>query len=83
MDSEHNPEPHLFGAEWVALLNVDYKIVTKVLAMRVKAVLPRIIHTDQTGFVSNRYLGTNVLDVQALMCILEKMEHQQEIALLS
>ena len=48
----------------ITLLNVDYKLVTKVLASRVKLILPRIIHTDQQGFISNRFMGNNVLDVQ-------------------
>lgn len=39
----------------ISLLNVDYKIVEKLLARRFKKVLPKIINPDQAGFVKSRY----------------------------
>ena len=44
----------------VTLLNVDYKIATKVIANRFAKVLPDIICPNQTGYVKNRYIGENV-----------------------
>ena len=44
----------------VNLLNVDYKIATKVIANRLAKVLPDIICPNQTGYVKNRYIGENV-----------------------
>ena len=38
----------------ISPLNVDYKIITKILEERLKKVLPSIIHTDQKGFVQGR-----------------------------
>ena len=37
------------------LLNVDYKILTKVIAKRLEKLLPKIINPDQTGYVKGRY----------------------------
>jgi len=44
----------------VTLLNVDYKIATKVIANRLAKVLPDTISPNQTGYVKNRYIGENV-----------------------
>ena len=38
----------------ISLVNVDAKIISKVLATRIKKVLPSIIHHNQCGFVKDR-----------------------------
>ena len=43
-----------------SLLNIDYKILTKALAKRIKKYLPKLINSDQTGFVKGRYIGQNI-----------------------
>ena len=43
----------------ISLLNVDYKILTKVLAMCLQNV-NKIISTDQVGYITGRYMGTNI-----------------------
>ena len=44
----------------ITLLNVDYKIASKAIAKRIEPVLPSLIHSDQTGFIKERYIGENV-----------------------
>jgi len=44
----------------LTLLNTDYKILAKLFASRLKHTLLDFISSDQTGFVPNTYIGTNV-----------------------
>ena len=51
----------------VSLLQTDYKILTKTLALRLQKVLPKIISTDQVGYIPNRYIGENIRIIQDIM----------------
>ncbi len=44
----------------IALLNVDRKLLSKILAMRLENILPKIIGTDQTGFIRGRNSSDNI-----------------------
>ena len=44
----------------ISLLNVDVKILSKVLAERINKIISDIISTDQTGFVRGRYSFVNI-----------------------
>ena len=59
----------LYIKNWrpISLLNVDYKISSKVLALRVKKVLPQIIHNDQTGYVEGRQIFESIRVIQDIM----------------
>jgi hypothetical protein len=48
----------------ISLLNVDLKLISHVLAQRLKKVLPKIINVDQTGYVKNRFIGFNLRQIQ-------------------
>jgi len=41
----------------ITLLNVDYKIIAKVMSSRLKKILPKIIHPDQRAFITGRNIG--------------------------
>ena len=51
----------------ISLVNVDAKIMSKVIATRIKNVLPYIIHHNQTGYVQDRYIGETVRSVFDVM----------------
>jgi len=48
----------------ISLCNSSYKIITKIIANRVKEVFPIIISENQGGFVPNRKIIDNVIIVQ-------------------
>jgi hypothetical protein len=48
----------------ITLLNTDTKILAYTIAQRLKEVLPSIIHSDQKGYVKNRYIGFNIRQIQ-------------------
>ena len=43
----------------ISLMNVDYKIIPKVLAARLKKVLTNLISPQQVAYVENRFIGEN------------------------
>lgn len=45
----------------VSLLNLDIKLLAKILANRLKHLIPEIIHPDQTGFITGREARDNSL----------------------
>lgn len=51
----------------ISLMNVDNKILAKVLALRLETVLPGIIHCDQVGFVRGRSSTDNLRRLMHLM----------------
>ena len=48
-------------------LNVDYKILSKVISKRIKNVLPSIIHKNQSGFVPGRKFEQAINIIQDIM----------------
>ena len=66
---EKHGQDRCYLANWrpISLLNVDYKILTKVLANRVKRVLPSIISNCQNGYVRNRSIHDSIRLVQDII----------------
>ena len=44
----------------ISLLNCSLKLLSSVIAERLKKVLPKLINKVQTGFMTNRYIGDNI-----------------------
>ena len=44
----------------VSLLNVDYKIATKTIAVRLEKISPSVIHPCQSGYVKSRLIGEGI-----------------------
>ena len=44
----------------ISLINVDTKTLSKSLALSIRKVLSSLIHSDQTAYVKDRYIGESV-----------------------
>ena len=66
---EKKGKDRCFIENWrpISLLNVDAKIMSKVIATRIKNVLPNIIHHNQSGYVKDRYIGETVRSIYDIM----------------
>ena len=64
-----NGKDRLFLQNWrpISLLNVNYKILPKVISKRIKNVLPSIIHENQSGFVPGRKIEQAINIIQDIM----------------
>ncbi len=71
-------KPRQYLKNWrpITLLNTDYKILSSVLASRMKSVLPSIISSDQKGFLKGRYIGENTRLVYDLISYLNETRGQ-------
>ena len=58
----------------IALLNIDYKIYTNILANRLEKVLPDLVHPDQSGFIPQRQTHDNL---HRLAHLLEKTQKKK------
>ena len=57
LEKEGNHAMYVHNYRPITLLNVDYKMLSKVLAKRIKKVLCEIIHYDQVAYIKNRNTG--------------------------
>ena len=59
----------LFLDNWrsISLLNTDVKILSKILAFRIKKILPNVIHHNQSAYVEGRYIGETIRKIYDIM----------------
>ena len=63
-----NKDPRLLkNLRPITILNTDYKLIEKCISNRIKPCLSHIIHNDQTGFMSNRRISTNIRKIFDVM----------------
>ena len=51
----------------ISLCNVIYKIITKVIANRLKPILPSLISLEQSGFVEGRQISDGIILVHEIL----------------
>ena len=66
----------------ISLLNTDYKILTHVLANRMKKVINTLISSDQTGYIKGRFIGQNIRVIQDVIELLEEEKTEGAILFL-
>jgi len=63
----------------ISLSNNDYKITRKAIAVRIESVLPKIVHSSQTGYVKGRYIGKSIKTITDIMSF-TKMQNVPRLA---
>jgi hypothetical protein len=78
-----NKDPR-FLKNWrpISLLNTDYKIITKLLANRIKKVLPTVINPDQVAYLKQRFIGQNIRTIFDILGYTKLMDKKGIIAFL-
>ncbi|GMF44381.1 unnamed protein product [Phytophthora fragariaefolia] len=64
----------------LALLNSDYKVFTRILATRISALLLRLIHQQQAGFIPGRQIH-DTIDLFAAAQVSAESARDQQLAL--
>jgi len=61
----HPKSPNQFPL--ISCCNVTYKVISKIIANRIKPMLPQLVDVSQTAFVPGRSIGDNILMAQELL----------------
>lgn len=62
-------QDRLYLNNWrpITLLNTDFKIFSKALAIRLQSCIQDVVEPDQTGFIRGRTIGTNLTGIQMVI----------------
>ncbi len=65
----NNGKGLLFLKNWrpISLLNLDYKLAAKYIAIWIKANLSQLMNSDQVGFIKDHYIGENINRILNIM----------------
>lgn len=66
----------------ISLCNVAYKVVTKVIAQRLKRIMPYIVSNNQSSFVLGRSTIDNILVMQEAIHSLNSMHGRKGFVIL-
>lgn len=66
----------------ISLTGCDYRILASVLAHRINKVLGNLIHADQTGYIRNRFIGTNIRRLLDILDCTDIFDNDASIILL-
>ena len=66
----------------ISLLNTDFKIMTKVLAIRIQSVIGDLISPDQVAYIRGRYIGQNIRTITDVIDYCDTTENTGIIAFL-
>ena len=51
----------------ITWLDQDYELATKAITKRIASMLPKLIHSDQTGFLKNHYIVESILRITSII----------------
>ena len=78
-----NKNPHFVKhLRPITLLNIDYKLLTRTLALQLAEILNEILRPDQSAFVQRRFIGNNILDLYSIMATAEDNNEEAVLILL-
>ena len=66
----------------ITLLNIDFKLLTKVLASRTQKLITDLITGDQNAFIKKRFIGNNILDLYSIIAAAEENDDEALLLLL-
>ena len=75
IDKKDKDRTYLENWRPISLVNADSKLASKVISNRIKKILPRIIHYNQSGFIKGRFIG------EVARSILDIIDHTESLKL--